>query len=427
MTVVLIPKLLAKGIDGSQLLVYGTTVSDVVVTDSKGRTQVHRIPFVVTDLQRFPVCLGLPWIDAHNLKLNYTSRPMLFRGVKAKDAPPYAKIALKDAEAFNRSIRDPTADIYTCVVSFAGQLEPIGAKEDQLPPQYSEYVDMSSEDDAKELAKHLSHDLALNLVSDSQPPHMPLYNLSKMELEVLQKYLDEYMSRGWIRRSKFSAGAPILFAKKKDGSLQLCVDYQGLNKITVKNRHLLPLITESLERLAQAKFYTKLDVRKAYHRIRIKEGDEWKTAFRTKYGHFEYIVMPFRLTNAPAQFQAYINKALVGLIDVIRIVYLDDILIFSETEEEHEAHVKQVLQRLRKAKLFEKLSKCEWHTQRTEYLGYIVTPEGISIDPERVKTITEWPKPRTVRDIRVFIGFMNYYCQFIARFSRLALPLTKLT
>jgi hypothetical protein len=246
-------------------------------------------------------------------------------------------------------------------------------------------------------------------------------------LEVLRKYLAEYLERGWIRRSKSPAGAPILFVKKKDGSLRLCVDYRGLNKITVKNRHPLPLISESLERLAQAKLYTKLDVREAYHRIRIREGDEWKTAFRTRYGYFEYTVMPFGLTNAPAQFQAYMNEALAGLVDVTCIVYLDDVLIFSDTEEEHVTHVKEVLQRLRDARLFVKLSKCEWHTRRTEYLGYIVSSDGISIDKDRVKTISEWPKPRTVRDIRVFLGFMNYYRRFIAGFSKLALPLTKLT
>jgi hypothetical protein len=141
--------------------------------------------------------------------------------------------------------------------------------------------------------------------------------------------------------------------------LRLCVDYQGLNKVTVKNRHPLPLIAESLERLAQAKIYTKLDIRDAYHRIRIKEGDEWKTAFRTRYGHFEYTVMPFGLTNAPAQFQAYMNEALAGLVNVTYIVYLDDILIFSNSKKEHVEHVREVLDRLRKAKLYVKLSKCE--------------------------------------------------------------------
>jgi hypothetical protein len=258
----------------------------------------------------------------------------------------------------------------------------------QLPLQYAEYADIGSEDDAKGLAEHSSHDLAIQLVPDAQPPHQPLYNLLATELVVLRKYLAEYMAWGWIWRSKSSAGAPILFVKKKEGSLRLCVDYGGLNKITVKNRHPLLLISESLERLAQAKLYTKLDVQEAYHRVRIREGDEWKTAFCMRYEHLEYTVMPFGLTNTAAQFQAYMNKALVGLVDITCIVYLDNILIFSDTEEEHVVHVKEILQRLRKAKLYVKLSKCEWHTQRTEYLGYIVSPEGISIDQERVKTIS---------------------------------------
>jgi hypothetical protein len=422
-----LPKLLAEGVNGSEIPVYGSTAADVDITDSRGRVETHHVPFVVTDLRRYQVYLGLPWIDTQNPKLCYARRRMLFRGRKAKDEGAYRQVAVEDAEAFDRSMRDPRVDLYACLVNFVGQFVPIDANESQLPPQYAEYADVGSEDSAKGLAEHSSNDLAIQITPEGVPPHQPLYNLSATELEVLRKYLQEYMARGWIRRSKSSAGAPILFVKKKDGSLRLCVDYRGLNKITVKNRHPLPLITESLERLAQAKFYTKLDIREAYHRIRIKEGDEWKTAFRTKYGHYEYTVMPFGLTNAPAQFQAYMNETLAGLVDITCIVYLDDILIFSDTEEEHVEHVKEVLGRLRKAKLFVKLSKCEWHTQRTEYLGYIVTPDGISIDQDRVKTIVDWPKPRTVRDIRVFIGFMNYYRRFIAKFSKLALPLTKLT
>jgi hypothetical protein len=421
------PELLAECANGSEMPVYGTTVADIAITDSRGRKETHRVPFVVTDLQRYSMYLGLPWIDATCPKLNYSSRRVLFRGTKVKDKGAFQQVAIEDAESFDRSMRDPTADVYACLVNAVGQSATLGTIKAQLPPQYAEFADVASEDDAKVLADHSSHDLAIQLAPEGRPPHQPLYNLSATELEVLRAYLAEYMARGWIRRSKSPAGAPILFVKKKDGSMRLCVDYRGLNKITVKNRHPLPLISESLERLAQAKFYTKLDVREAYHRVRIKEGDEWKTAFRTRYGHFEYTVMPFGLTNAPAQFQAYMNEALSGLVDITCIVYLDDILIFSDTEKEHEAHVKEVLQRLREAKLFVKLSKCEWHTQRTEYLGYIVSPEGVSVDTNRVKTIQDWPKPRTVRDIRVFIGFMNYYRRFIHGFSKLALPLTKLT
>ena len=308
---------------------------ETTITDSRGRVETHRIPFVVTDLQRYKLYLGLPWIDAVCPKISYASRRMLFRGVKAKDMAKFQKVATEDAEQFERSMRDPSVDVYACLVNFVGQRGTEEGIMGHLPPQYAEFADVGSEEDSKGLPEHSNHDLTITLTPEGVPPHQPLYNLSVTELEVLRKYLTEYMSRGWIRRSKSPAGAPILFVKKKDGSLRLCVDYRGLNKVTVKNRHPLPLIMESLERLSQAKWYTKLDVREAYYRIRIAEGDEWKTAFCTKYGHFEYTVMPFGLTNAPAQFQAYINHALVGLIDVTCIVYLDDILIYSDTEEDH--------------------------------------------------------------------------------------------
>ena len=155
------------------------------------------------------------------------------------------------------------------------------------------------------------------------------------------------MEKGWIRPSKSPAGAPILFVPKKDGSMRMCIDYRGLNKITIKNRFPLPLISELLDRLSHAKIFSKLDLRDAYHRLRIKEGDEWKTAFRTRYGHYEYRVMPFGLTNAPATFQSYIHQALGGLLDTICVVYLNDILIFSQSEEEHIKYVSIILERLR--------------------------------------------------------------------------------
>jgi hypothetical protein len=427
LTVRPLPKLLAEGVDGKALKVYGTTEVAIRIRDSRGKEETQNVPFIVADIQKYQVYLGLPWIDTYSPKISYSTRRVIFRGTKSKDRTVYRKIAVEEAEEFEKTMRDPTADVYGCLVASVVQTGLEGAGGEQLPPQYSEFAQLGSEDDSRVLADHGPQDLAINLVEGAKVPHQPLYNLSKTELELLRKYLEEYLARGWIRHSKSPAGAPILFAKKKDGTMRLCVDYRGLNRITVKNRHPLPLINESLERLAGAKYYTKLDVKEAYHRVRIQEGEEWKTAFRTRYGHFEYTVMPFGLTNAPAQFQAYIYQVLAGLVDVTCIVYLDDILIFSNTEEEHVKHVKEVLHRLRDAKLFLKLPKCEWHTQRTEYLGYIVSPEGIEVDEKRIQTILEWPEPRTVREIRVFIGFMNYYRRFIANFSRLALPLTKLT
>ena len=294
-----------------------------------------------------------------------------------------------------------------------------------LPPELREFEDVFSTEKAGILPEQKQGDHAIEL-DDREPPYGPIYNLSRTELTELRRYLDDALGKKWIRHSVSPAGAPILFVPKKDGGLRLCVDYRGLNAVTIKNRHPLPLITETLDRLSGAKVFSKLDLKDAYHRIRIKRGDEWKTAFRTRYGHFEYLVMPFGLANAPATFQAYINRALVGLVDVTCVVYLDDILVFSETTAEHWRHVKEVLQRLRQFQLFANRKKCEFFTTRVEYLGFIVSTAGVEMDTRRVETIRDWPTPKTYREVQVFLGFANFYRRFIHHYSAIAAPLTSL-
>lgn len=184
------------------------------------------------------------------------------------------------------------------------------------------------------------------------------------------------------------------------------------------------MISETLDRLQGSAVYTKLDLKDAYHRIRIKEEDEWKTAFRTRYGHFEYLVMPFGLANAPATFQAYISQALVGLVDTICVIYLDDILIYSKDKRRHHANVTQVLDRLRQYKLYCNLKKCEFDTDKVEFLGFVVGTDGVSMEKSRVESITQWPTPTTFRELQVFIGFANFYRRFIVGFSKVIRPLT---
>ena len=204
------------------------------------------------------------------------------------------------------------------------------------------------------------------------------------------------------------------------------MDYRGLNKVTKKNRYPLPLISETLDRLVGASVFTKLDLKDTYHYLRIKQGDEWKTAFRTRYGHFEYMVMLFGLVNAPATFQAYINHAMQGLLDVVCVVYLDDILIFSQDREHHRSHVKRVLDQLRKFGLYANLKKCAFETESVEFLGFVVSTEGVKMDERRVQSIKEWPRPTTVRELQVFLGFTNFYRRFIAGYSKIATPITNL-
>lgn len=298
----------------------------------------------------------------------------------------------------------------------------------RVPEALQEYADLFNPENAGVLPEMKETDHRIPLVEGKSPPHGPLYKLSERELEVLRVYLEDALRKGWIRHSTSPAGAPIMFVPKKGGKLRLCVDYRALNAVTIKDRCPLPLIEETLDRLTGARYFTSLDLKDAYHRIRISAGDEWKTAFRTRYGHFEYLVMPFGLTNAPATFQAYINRALAGLVDHLCVVYLDDILIYTHSDEleEHWRAVREVLARLQRAELYCNLEKCKFATDRVEFLGFIVGTDGVSADPERIRTITEWPVPKSIKDIQIFLGFANFYRRFIARYSIIVKDLTAL-
>jgi hypothetical protein len=187
--------------------------------------------------------------------------------------------------------------------------------------------------------------------------------------------------------------------QKKDGSLRLCIDYRGLNAIIVKDQMPLPLIGKVLDRLANAKIYTKLEVKDAYHNLQIVEGDEWKTVFQTKYGLYKYLVMPFSLTNAPASFQRWMNEILSDYLDVFCIAYLDGILIYSDDLKQHRRYVKMILRRVEEVRLILKASKCEFHTNKTEYLRYIISPTGIEMDLEKVQAVAEWREPMNVKGV----------------------------
>ncbi|KAJ1582837.1 hypothetical protein NDA12_004040 [Ustilago hordei] len=295
-----------------------------------------------------------------------------------------------------------------------------------IPKPYQHLRDVFDEVEADKLPHHTEHDLHLELIEGGKPPQGPLYLKGPKEMSELRRYLDENLEKGFIRPSKSPARSPVLFVPKKDGGLRLCVDYRGLNEITVKNRAPLPLIEEQLFLLRKARIYTKLDLRAAYNLIRIAKGDEWKTAFGTQLGLYEYLVMPFGLANAPAHFQSFINDIFRDIIGIYVVVYLDDFLVFSDTEEAHVKHVTEVLTRLRSNRLFAKLSKCEFHTKTVEFLGYIIKPTGIEMDPEKVRTVKEWPMPESIHDIQRFLGFANFYRRFIAHFARIAKPLTAL-
>ena len=308
------------------------------------------------------------------------------------------------------------------------QMASLIAEKLQIPSEYSDFSNIFLEEKASILPEAIELNLhAIKLQEGQQPLYGPIYSLGPVELETLKTYIETNLANGFIRPSKSPAGAPILFVGKPDGSLRLCVDYRGLNNLTIKNRYPLPLIGESLDRLGRAKRFTQLDLTSAYHRMRIKEGDEWKTAFRTRYRHFEYQVMPFRLSNAPASFQDYINKILAEKLDIFVIVYLDDILIYTKDPGQgHVEAVRWVLDVLRRHRLFANLKKCQFHKDEVCFLGYIVSAQGVRMEDEQIEAVKNWPELTFIRDIQVFIGFANFYRRFIQGFSRIAAPLTSM-
>ncbi|GJU10081.1 putative reverse transcriptase domain-containing protein [Tanacetum coccineum] len=245
-------------------------------------------------------------------------------------------------------------------------------------------------------------------------------------MQELSRQIQELQDKGFIRPSHSPWGAPVLFVKKKDGSFHMCIDYRELNKITIKNRYPLPRIDDLFDQLQEACYFSKIDLRLGYHQLRVHEDDIPKTAFRTRYGHFEFTVMPFRLTNAPSVFMDLMNQVCKLYLDKFVIVFIDDIMIYSKMKEEHEVHLKLVLELLRKEKLYAKFSKCEFWLQEVHFLGHMVNQSGIHVDPSKIKVVKNWKAPTMPSEVRSFLGLAGYYRRFIVNFSKNAKPLTSL-
>ena len=300
----------------------------------------------------------------------------------------------------------------------------------ECPTWLRPVVEAFDRDRAKELPPHRTGlDYEVNLLDDAIVPAMPLYSMSKDELLVLRKTLYELLDQGFIRASSSGAGAPVIFVKKPGGGLRFCVDYRGLNAVTKKDSYPLPRIDETLREISQAKWVSKVDVISAFHRLRIKAGHEERTAFRTRLGSYEWLVTPFGLAGAPAAFQRFINSVLQKWLDNGCSAYADDVSIYSNgTREEHRTLVKAIVKALGDAGLQLDWDKSQFEATEIKYLGYVVRPGvGLKADPEKVKAIQEWEAPKNVRGVRSFLGFGNFYRQFIDRYSELAAPLTALT
>jgi hypothetical protein len=427
-----------------------------------------RDAFHLLDLPDFDVILGRPWLARLNPKIDWRTGLMRIRSGRqecllypahAKETAQLAARLLMSAHQVKKAVaaKQPVYLISLREVDPGpmphGQAGPqdqmphgqarsedgaAGPKEvadsgpafqEQLRTLLEEYKDVvpTDEDFIPPYPPQRSLDHTIEILPGSSPPNKAVYRMSPAELEELRKQLRELINRGLIRHSTSPYGSPIIFVKKKDGTFRLCVDYRALNNITVKNRYPLPRIDDLLDKLHGATVFTKIDLASGYHQLRLAEADIPKSAFRTRYGHFEYTVLPFGMCNAPATFMRLMHDVLMPHLDDFVIVYLDDICVYSKSKEDHLVHLGKVLALLRQHQLYAKPSKCEFGVDHINFLGHIISGHGIATDPAKVKAVLDWPELTSAKEVLQFKGLVGFYKRFIKDFSKIAASLTALT
>ena len=397
----------------------------------------HPVRAVVVELAAYEVILGKPWFTRHNpivdwrrhqLRLVIDGRTVVVDASASPQRKPSQDITRISATQLKKVVRRQEP-VYLVHLSQIG-VEQDQAKGSQLPNAWECMLDEFSDVfpvDQPGLPPERSVAMEIELEEGAKPVAKPAFRLSPAEMDELKKQLSLLLEKGLVRPSVSPWGAPVLFAPKKDGGLRMCLDYRALNKLTVKNKCPIPRIDEIFDRLQGAQHFTSLDLRSGYYQIRMRDTDIPKTCIRTRYGSFEFLVMPFGLTNAPSTFQAVMNDVFREYLDDFVMVYIDDILIFSRTEEDHFRHVKQILTRLRQHKLFAKLSKCEFNRASLPFLGHVVGQNGVEMQQSKVQALAAWPRLTTVTEVQSFLGLANYYRRFIRDFARISAPLSELT
>ena len=379
------------------------------------------------EMADFDVILGMDWLAQHSASLLCAEKKLTFKDKEGMEfcftgtkLPRKRKLILSALKAKKCLEKGATGYLVSVVdlTKETPRLEDLEVVRD-FPDVFPEELPGLPVDRATEFV--------IDLLPGAAPISKAPYRMAPTELKELKVQLQELLDKGYIRPSISPWGAPVLFVKKKDGSVRLCIDYRELNKLTIKNRYPLPRIDDLFDQLQGAQVFSKIDLRSGYHQLKIKEGDIPKTAFRTRYGHYEFLVMSFGLTNAPATFMELMNRVFHDMLDTSVIVFIDDILVYSKDKDTHVRNLAAALQRLRQEKLYAKFSKCEFWLSEVAFLGHVVSGEGIKVDPSKIEAIVKWEAPKSVAEIRSFLGLAGYYRRFVEDYSRIAVPLTSLT
>jgi transposase InsO family protein len=427
-------------VDGSPL----PDVDSETVPLSLAFQQHHEeIVLDVVPSARHDIILGTPWLKRHNPSIDWITRVLRFERCRCvTDIYPRhrQRSALDEKRQLNETQRQSpkTEQRKASPDSTDNNPDPVVSRSEkqggsnappEIPEEFKKWKRLFQEEEgAAALPRRQPWDHEIILQPNAKIPWGPLYPLSPKELEADRAWLKKMEGKGWIRKSKSSFASPAFFVPKKEGELRKVIDFRRLNEVTVKNRYPLPNIERMNDQFTGTQWFSKIDLRDAFYAIRMAEGHEHMTAFRTRYGLYEFLVMPMGLTNAPATCQQMINDVLRDLLDVTVIAYIDDIVIYTKgSREQHAKDVSAVFERLSKTTFKTAPHKCEFFKKEIEFLGFLIGTDGIKIDPKKTTSIVEWPIPKTVKDVQAFLGLANYNRKFVKDYSRIATPLTNLT
>ncbi|KAJ9544937.1 hypothetical protein OSB04_024644 [Centaurea solstitialis] len=374
----------------------------------------------------FDIIVGMDWMSNHRATICCAEKIVLLALPEGGVLEVHGEKPRRDIKIV--SFMKMRSHLRKECVAFMAHVVDKKAKEKQIQdiPVVREFPEVFPEE-LPGLPPQRQVEFHIDLVPGAGPIAKSPYRLAPSDMQELSNQLQELLDKGFIRPSSSPWGAPVLFVKKKDGFFLMCIDYRELNKITIKNRYPLPRIDDLFDQLQGATYFSKIDLRSGYHQMRVREEDIAKTAFRTRYGHYEFLVMPFGLTNAPAVFMDLMNRVCRPYLDKFVIVFIDDILIYSQSKKDHEQHLRLILELLKAEKLYATFSKCEFWIREVHFLGHLVNKEGIHVDPTKIEAIKKWEAPKTPTEIRQFLGLAGYYRRFIANFSKITQPLTTLT
>lgn len=417
--------------DGAQQLTQGTANS---LNLQLGRYS-ESLDLTVLPLSGYDVILGMPWLEDHNPFIHWQQKTVSFHHENQHHtlqsesslhliSQAELKLAIRRKEV-EFVCRGTLCNVESRLLHLAAQ--PISDDQEfevERKNLLIKYAAAFPDSLPKGLPPSRGLDHKIELIPGATPTSLPVRRMSPAELDELKKQLEELSEAGFIRPSKSPFGAPVLFVKKKDGTMRMCIDYRALNNVTIKNSYPLPRVDELFDRLQGSTIFSTIDLRSGYNQIRIVPEDVPKTAFRTRYGHFEFLVLPFGLTNAPATFMNLMHDIFRDYLDKFVIIFLDDILIYSRTPEEHSKHISMVMELLIRHRLCAKESKCELFRRSVEFLGHIIDSQGLHMMEDKIKAVLDWPPLTSVDDVRSFLGFVGYYRRFIRMFSDLSVALT---